>query len=194
MRKPLPLAMATALVAGSALADTPDYSLTIYSSAQPGQISTERLANYGESLPGYALVRDGRKMSLPAGKSELRFTDVAKRIDPTTVAFESLTDPAGTRVIEQNYQYDLVNRDKLLERYVGEKITVELKYTKDHQPVITGLERVSRPGRRRYVGNGEVPRVHGGTGTAIITTSHGVMTGHEAKKEGVGGEVLAYVW
>lgn len=125
MRKPLPLAMATALVAGSAVADTPEYSLTIYSSAQPGQISTERLANYGASLPGYALVRDGRKMTLPSGRGELRFTDVAKRIDPTTVAFESLTDPAGTRVVEQNYQYDLVNRDKLLERYVGEKITVE---------------------------------------------------------------------
>lgn len=125
MRKPLPLAMATALVAGSAAADTPDYSLTIYSSAQPGQISTDRLANYGDSLPGYALVRDGRKMSLPGGRGELRFTDVATRIDPTTVAFESLTDPAGTRVLEQNYQYDLVNRDKLLERYVGERITVE---------------------------------------------------------------------
>lgn len=77
---------------------------------------------------------------------------------------------------------------------VGEKITVTLKYTKDHQPVITGIERVSRPGRRRYVRSGQVPRVHGGTGTAIITTSHGVMTGHEAKKEGVGGEVVAYVW
>ncbi len=77
---------------------------------------------------------------------------------------------------------------------VGEKITVALKYTKDHQPVITGIERVSRPGRRRYVRNGQVPRVHGGTGTAIITTSHGVMTGHDAKKEGVGGEVVAYVW
>ncbi len=77
---------------------------------------------------------------------------------------------------------------------VGEKIKVTLKYTKDHQPVITGLERVSRPGRRRYVRNGQVPRVHGGTGTAIITTSHGVMTGHDAKKEGVGGEVVAYVW
>ena len=125
MRNPLLFAMATVLVAGSAVAETPDYSLTIYSSAQPGQISTDRLANYGASLPGYALVRDGRKMTLPAGKGELRFTDVAKRIDPTTVAFESLTDPAGTRVVEQNYQYDLVNRDKLLERYVGEKITVE---------------------------------------------------------------------
>jgi small subunit ribosomal protein S8 len=77
---------------------------------------------------------------------------------------------------------------------VGEKITVELKYTKDHQPVITGIERVSRPGRRRYVNHASVPRVQGGTGTAIVTTSHGVMTGHDAKKTGVGGEVVAYVW
>lgn len=77
---------------------------------------------------------------------------------------------------------------------VGEKIRLSLKYTGDHQPVISGIERVSRPGRRRYVRNGAVPRVHGGTGTAIVTTSHGVMTGHEAKKEGVGGEVVAYVW
>ncbi|MGK2931429.1 MAG: 30S ribosomal protein S8 [Solirubrobacterales bacterium] len=77
---------------------------------------------------------------------------------------------------------------------VGEKISVRLKYTKDHQPVITGIERVSRPGRRRYVRHTSVPRVYGGTGTAIVSTSHGVMTGHEAKKEGVGGEVVAYVW
>jgi len=77
---------------------------------------------------------------------------------------------------------------------VGEKITVKLKYTDDRRPVITGLERVSRPGRRRYVDHGSVPRVQGGTGTAIVTTSRGVMTGHEARKQGVGGEVLAYVW
>jgi small subunit ribosomal protein S8 len=77
---------------------------------------------------------------------------------------------------------------------VGEKIMVELKYTKDHRPVITGIERVSRPGRRRYVNHASVPRVQGGTGTAIVTTSHGVMTGHDAKKTGVGGEVVAYVW
>ncbi|MBK5111042.1 MAG: 30S ribosomal protein S8 [Thermoleophilia bacterium] len=77
---------------------------------------------------------------------------------------------------------------------VGEKIKLQLKYTGDHQPVISGIERVSRPGRRRYVRNDAVPRVYGGTGTAIVTTSHGVMTGHEAKKEGVGGEVVAYVW
>lgn len=77
---------------------------------------------------------------------------------------------------------------------VGEKITVQLKYTDDRRPVITGLERVSRPGRRRYVDRNSVPRVQGGTGTAIVTTSKGVMTGHQAKKEGIGGEVLAYVW
>jgi small subunit ribosomal protein S8 len=77
---------------------------------------------------------------------------------------------------------------------VGDVIKVQLKYTEARRPVITGLERVSRPGRRRYVDRQEVPRVHGGTGTAIISTSSGVMTGHEAKAKGVGGEVVAYVW
>jgi small subunit ribosomal protein S8 len=77
---------------------------------------------------------------------------------------------------------------------VGEAIEIRLKYTEDRRPVIIGLERVSRPGRRRYVDHKEVPRVHGGSGTAIISTSAGVMTGHEAKQKGVGGEVVAYVW
>jgi small subunit ribosomal protein S8 len=77
---------------------------------------------------------------------------------------------------------------------VGEEIKIRLKYTEDRRPVIAGLERVSRPGRRRYVDQGQVPRVHGGTGTAIISTSRGVMTGHEATSKGVGGEVVAYVW
>jgi small subunit ribosomal protein S8 len=77
---------------------------------------------------------------------------------------------------------------------VGEAIEISLKYTEDRRPVILGMERISRPGRRRYVDHKEVPRVHGGTGTAIISTSVGVMTGHEAKQKGVGGEVVAYVW
>jgi small subunit ribosomal protein S8 len=59
---------------------------------------------------------------------------------------------------------------------------------------ITGLKRVSRPGLRRYVGADEIPRVLGGMGTAILSTSHGVMSGREAKKQKVGGELLAYVW
>ena len=77
---------------------------------------------------------------------------------------------------------------------VGELINVELKYTEDRQPVILGIERISRPGRRRYVDHKNVPRVDGGTGTAIVSTSVGVMTGHEARAKGVGGEVVAYVW
>jgi small subunit ribosomal protein S8 len=77
---------------------------------------------------------------------------------------------------------------------VGEVIRIELKYTEDRRPVIAGLSRVSRPGRRRYVGTGDVPRVQGGMGTAIVSTSTGVMTGHEARAKGVGGEVVAYVW
>jgi small subunit ribosomal protein S8 len=77
---------------------------------------------------------------------------------------------------------------------IGEVIRIRLKYREDRQPVISGLERVSRPGRRRYVNRTQVPRVHGGTGTTIVSTSRGVMTGHEATARGVGGEVVAYVW
>ncbi len=79
---------------------------------------------------------------------------------------------------------------------VGEVIKLQLKYTddRDRLPVIKGIKRVSRPGRRRYVDRTEVPRVQGGMGTAIVSTSSGVMTGHDAKRQGVGGEVVAYVW
>ena len=77
---------------------------------------------------------------------------------------------------------------------VGEVVKITLRYTEDRRSVITGMTRVSRPGRRRYVTHNEVPRVLGGMGTAIVSTSHGVMTGHDAKAKGVGGEVVAYIW
>jgi small subunit ribosomal protein S8 len=77
---------------------------------------------------------------------------------------------------------------------VGEVIKVRLRYTQDRDPVISGMDRVSRPGRRRYVPKDEVPRVFGGMGTTIMSTSRGVMTGHEARQRGVGGEVVAHVW
>jgi small subunit ribosomal protein S8 len=77
---------------------------------------------------------------------------------------------------------------------VGEVLRVHLKYTEDRAPVISGMERVSRPGRRTYVNAGEIPKVLGGMGTAIVSTSKGVMTGHDARRQGVGGEVVAYVW
>jgi small subunit ribosomal protein S8 len=77
---------------------------------------------------------------------------------------------------------------------VGEVLRVKLKYTEDRRSVISGLQRVSRPGRRTYTHSGELPKVLGGMGTVIMSTSRGVMTGHQARQEGVGGEVVAYVW
>jgi small subunit ribosomal protein S8 len=76
----------------------------------------------------------------------------------------------------------------------GDRIHVRLKYTENRTSVISGLKRVSRPGRRTYVDAKHVPKVLGGMGTTIMSTSHGVMTGHDARKEGVGGEVVAQVW
>jgi small subunit ribosomal protein S8 len=77
---------------------------------------------------------------------------------------------------------------------VGRVLRVQLRYTDDRRPVIQGLERVSKPGRRRYVAARDVPKVQGGMGTAIISTSRGVMTGHDARRAGVGGELVAKVW
>jgi small subunit ribosomal protein S8 len=76
----------------------------------------------------------------------------------------------------------------------GNLLVIQLKYTEARVSVISGLKRVSRPGRRSYVDSRHMPKVLGGMGTAILTTSKGVKTGHEARQEGVGGEVLAYVW
>ena len=76
----------------------------------------------------------------------------------------------------------------------GERIVVRLKYTENRTSVISGIRRVSRPGRRTYVDAKHVPKVLGGMGTAILSTSHGVMTVHDARKAGVGGEVVAEVW
>jgi small subunit ribosomal protein S8 len=96
-----------------------------------------------------------------------------------------------TRILaEQGYINDFVVEPTP----VGEAIRINLKYTTGRGSVITGLKRVSRPGRRRYVSHDEIPRVLGGMGTAIMSTSVGVMTGHEARQRGVGGEVVAYVW
>ena len=76
----------------------------------------------------------------------------------------------------------------------GDKILVRLKYTDDRTSVISGLRRVSRPGRRTYVDAKHIPKVLGGMGTTILSTSQGVMTGHDARRSGVGGEVVAEVW
>jgi small subunit ribosomal protein S8 len=76
----------------------------------------------------------------------------------------------------------------------GDLLEIRLKYTEDRRSAISGLRRVSRPGRRTYVDATHIPKVLGGMGTSIVSTSHGVMTGHDARSAGVGGEVLAQVW
>lgn len=73
-------------------------------------------------------------------------------------------------------------------------IRVRMKYRDDSQPVISGIERVSKPGLRIYANHREIPRVYGGVGVAILSTPKGVFTGQQARKQGVGGEVLCYVW
>ena len=72
-------------------------------------------------------------------------------------------------------------------------IKIHLKYSDKNEPVLSGLERVSKPGLRVYVGWQEIPRVAGGLGVAIVSTSKGVMTGQQAWRQGVGGEVLCYL-
>jgi small subunit ribosomal protein S8 len=73
-------------------------------------------------------------------------------------------------------------------------IKIQLKYEENNQAVISGLERVSKPGLRVYTGRKEIPRVYGGLGIAIVSTPKGVMTGQQAWRQGLGGELLCYVW
>jgi small subunit ribosomal protein S8 len=93
---------------------------------------------------------------------------------------EQTTRPPGSRNRKSTTQFDVLK--------------IRLKYTDDRQPVISGLRRVSKAGRREYAGADGLPRVLGGMGTAILTTSKGVMTATRARDEHVGGEIMAYVW
>jgi small subunit ribosomal protein S8 len=83
---------------------------------------------------------------------------------------------------------------KVAEEGVKKVIKIYLKYGSDNLPVISGIERVSRPGCRNYAGKNEIPQVQGGLGISILTTARGVMTGRTARKDSVGGEVMCRVW
>ena len=73
-------------------------------------------------------------------------------------------------------------------------LRLHLAYREKREPAIVGLKRISKPGLRVYVGRGEIPRVYGGLGVAIVSTSAGIMSGRQAWREGIGGELLCYVW
>lgn len=77
---------------------------------------------------------------------------------------------------------------------VQEQLTMRLKYIEGKTPVVSGLKRISKPGLRVYARKTEIPRVLGGLGIAVLSTSHGIMTGSQARKLNLGGEVLCYVW
>jgi small subunit ribosomal protein S8 len=116
-----------------------------------------------------ALVSRHAKVDVPASRLK---TDIAKILkDEGYIANYKLTEDGSQR-----------------------SIRIYLKYTPGNVPVISRIERVSRPGCRVYVGSKKVPRVLGGLGVNILTTPRGVMTGSAARKEGVGGEVLCHVW
>lgn len=127
--------------------------------------------------------------------------DMLTRIRNATLAHHTRVDvPASTlkveiaRILEREGYIQAFKVVEPKEGAVQKNIRISLKYGPRGERVITGIERVSRPGRRVYFGTAEVPSVFGGLGTSILTTSRGVMTGREARREGVGGEVLCNVW
>ncbi len=118
-------------------------SVTVYSSADPAGFDPQRFVSqarmgddphFAWQVPGFGVVKELRRVKLGAGMTSLRFTDVAAFIDPTTVSFTDLTDATGTAVLEQNFEFDLVNPQKLLERYLDRDIAYE--FMKDG--VVTG--------------------------------------------------------
>jgi len=128
--------------------------------------------------------------------------DMLARIRNATIARHTRVDMPSSRLkveiarILQGEGY--IQSFTVLEPKAGERVQAQLrmflKYGPRGERVITGIERVSRPGRRVYFGREAVPAVLAGLGTSILTTSRGVMTGREAVKAGVGGEVLCNVW
>jgi small subunit ribosomal protein S8 len=124
--------------------------------------------------------------------------DMLSRLrNAATAAHEDVLVPASK--IKENIARILVDEGFVDAYEVTEdgghpKIKINLRYSGEREPAIAGLRRISKPGRRVYRGAGELPRVLGGLGVAIISTSQGVMTDKQARRARVGGEVLAYVW
>ena len=124
--------------------------------------------------------------------------DMLTRIRNANMALhDSVEMPGSTmkaevaRVLkDEGYIVDYELRDA----EVGTELVVRLKYSRDRRRVISGVQRVSKPGRRVYVDRRSIPRILGGMGISVISTSQGVITGHEARRRGIGGEVICSVW
>ena len=112
------------------------------------------------------------------------------RHDSVTMPASNMKKAIAKILLDEGYikSYDCIDDG------VQGQIKIVLKYVQGRESVIKGLKRISKPGLRVYARNGEIPRVLGGLGIAIVSTSKGVMTDKEARNAGVGGEVLAYIW
>ena len=159
MFKPSPLAtaltvgLATYAISGFAAQDTTDrHSLTVYSRAQSGamdpRVIERQIGNpdYRQQIPGYAIIRTTKTMDVPRGEGELQFTGVAASIDPTTVSIKDLDDPQSMKVLEQSYHYDLVSTQRMLDRYLGESIEVDVPAGNNGFERISGTLVASRDG------------------------------------------------
>ena len=182
-RTAVALTFCVAALPGAAQDDIGATSLTIYSTARPGAVPAELYRpvagqeNYypGQSIPGYAMIRQERAVDLVRGVNRLNFTDVAAYIDPTTVSFDSLTAPAGTRVIEQSFQFDLVSTTKLMERYLDQTITVD-QLAGNRVEKITGRLLSTAGGLVLASENGEIHTINAYQNVHFPTLPGGLMT------------------
>lgn len=124
--------------------------------------------------------------------------DMLTRIRNALIARHDSTDVPASKLkvsLAETLKREGYIRDfDLFQDGVKRTIRLHLAYGDKREPVIAGLQRVSKPGLRVYVQKREVPRVYGGLGVAIISTSQGLLTGREARRRGLGGEVVCYVW
>jgi hypothetical protein len=152
-------------------------AITIYSSAQPGTLNPQTFKSGGEtgSVPGYALVREEREFALKAGRNLLRVSDVPALIDPTTVAFSSLTDARGTRVVEQSFEFDLTSSTKLLSRYLDREISVE-QVRGQGTDTLTGTLVGTQGGLTLRQADGSVRIVNGYSGVKLPTLPGGLIS------------------
>ena len=161
------------------LDQTTPFALTVYSTADPATFdpkgNPQQPGYNNQPLPGYGVVRERRQIDLAGGVSTIRFTDVAAGIDPTTVKFESLTDPAGTAVLEQNYEYDLVSSAKLLEKNLDQEVIIERSLGDGKSESLKGTLLSASDAIVIRLESGDVRIINGYTGVQL-TSAKGLIT------------------
>jgi small subunit ribosomal protein S8 len=124
--------------------------------------------------------------------------DMLTRIRNATMVRHDTTEMPASRlkvaVLKILKEEGFINDYEIIKGKPERLIRVRLRYDTNNKSMISGIERVSKPGLRVYSQHNEIPRVYGGVGIAILSTPKGVVTGQQARKEGVGGEILCYVW